>query len=650
MRTQRVKVPMRLVSSPFYADVALSVYVKVKALAARPEGCEAKAATIAAYLGLSKASAERGLSLLSCPAPDGVVELRSIRRTLPGGRGLSAVRRTRPVRRAEGFVWLPVAAAEDLTPRQLRAFAVITYTQRRGIALTEGELAGHLRHHSGPRAGQPITVAAAGAVVDELEAARWVTVQRRAGLRGRHQFIAHDFAPVPMEELVRPVPDAVSGTSEAVQSCSQGPVDNAPASSLVGEGSGLSAGEGSLANRESPRTDSPDDERALLSSAVGEVRVVAVENPAATRAQMNGRGGLALRAGENSKPVSPNPKHAKRPSGRGSVRPSYTGPALSMSPQVYAVLEPVNWLLARVNNPFVVRQIAREVGRQLQAGMEPDRLRHRLTARFAQVMPDEIRDPGRWLLGIALPRWGCGHFDCEAGTMWSTGHRCDVCADVTADTFAARQRDRRSEQGLCPEHSQRLDASGSCPSCAPTCTPAPELPGVPRPRGERICCSCRQVIPREVRIVIEGRCDTCWQDQTAPGPSPADTGAAPTTVLQPVQRVDWRGLVAQQASRSHSYEAANGPASRATRTTTMNDRKQGAGDGDVQRQPGAGGRRSVHAADPEDGAGADEVPGPADQEHLGGRAAARDLAAHRGAVCEGSAEEAAGRARRAPRR
>ncbi|MFC6137701.1 hypothetical protein ACFP3K_38215, partial [Streptomyces spororaveus] len=36
VRRQRVRVPMRLVSSPFYSDVALSVYVKVAALAARP--------------------------------------------------------------------------------------------------------------------------------------------------------------------------------------------------------------------------------------------------------------------------------------------------------------------------------------------------------------------------------------------------------------------------------------------------------------------------------------------------------------------------------------------------------------------------------------------------------------------------------------
>ncbi|WP_076971326.1 hypothetical protein [Streptomyces sparsogenes] len=62
-----------------------------------------------------------------------------------------------------------------------------------------------------------------------------------------------------------------------------------------------------------------------------------------------------------------------------------------MSARVYAVLEPVHWLLARVNNPFVVRQIAREVGRQLDSGIDAERLHHRLTARFRQG--DDLGDP-----------------------------------------------------------------------------------------------------------------------------------------------------------------------------------------------------------------------------------------------------------------
>ncbi|MFJ6792030.1 hypothetical protein [Streptomyces angustmyceticus] len=273
VRRQRIRVPMRLVASSD-PDVALSVYVKVKALGARPEGCQARAETIASYLGLSKPSVERGLKALSHPASDGVVELRSERRTLRGGRGTSAVRTVRPLRRGEAFVWLPVAAAEDLTPRQLRAYAVIAYAEQMGIALTEAELAGHLLHHSGKRAGQPLTAAAAGEVVDGLEVARWVTVHRRAGARGRHRFVAHDIAPMATEEIdEQPVADA----SPSAQERPAGPAEDAAqgaGSPLVGEGSGVRLGEGSLAKEESPRTDSPDDERALFFSAVGEVPVV----------------------------------------------------------------------------------------------------------------------------------------------------------------------------------------------------------------------------------------------------------------------------------------------------------------------------------------------------------------------------------------
>ncbi|WP_331742996.1 hypothetical protein OG239_42870 (plasmid) [Streptomyces sp. NBC_00868] len=469
VRRQRVKVPMRLVSSPFYPDVALSVYVKVKALAARPEGCQARSATIASYLGLSVASVERGLTPLTRPGPDGVVELWSNRRTLPGGKGESALRSVRPMTRTEKFVWLPVAASDDLTPRQLRAYAVIAFAEQMGIALTEGELAGHLRHHSGKRAGQPITAAAAGKVIDGLEAAKWVTVQRRAGAQSRHRFVAHDIAPTGAVRIGDPVEGTVP---EAVQECPQEPMSGAAQGSgspLVGEGSGPLVGEGSLTYKESPRTDSPDDERALNSPAVGEVPVVkvawVVESPADVAARSEGVGGVALRAGKIIQPSS-KPNGEKRSSkAGGSSRSSYTGPQLAMSPEIYAVLEPVHVLLERVNNSFVVRKIAREVGRQLRAGTAADRLQHRLRARLAKVMISDIRDPGRWLLGVALPRWGCGYQDCEAGVIWRTGAACELCAETVQDRLAARQREQRREQGLCPRHGSRPGRSGRCADC-----------------------------------------------------------------------------------------------------------------------------------------------------------------------------------------
>ncbi|MFI1621828.1 hypothetical protein ACH4VT_33445 [Streptomyces lydicus] len=509
---------MRLVSSSA-PDVALAVYVKVKALGARPEGCQARAETIASYLGLSKPSVERGLTALSRPASDGVVELRSVRRTMRGGRGTSAVRTVRPMKRAEAFVWLPVAAAEDLTPRQLRAFAVIAYAEQMRIALTEAELAGHLLHHSGTKAGQPITAAAAGEVVDGLEAARWVTVHRRGGAHGRHRFVAHDIAPPAAKEVDKqPLADA----SQTSRECPQEPVDDAAQGSgspLVGEGSGALVGEGSLANRESRTTDSPDDERALFSSAVGEVPVVdAVENPANVKARADVPGGLALRADENSQPSLSKPNDEKRSNGGGSARASYTGPRLSMSPQIYAVLEPVHWLLKRVNNPFVERKIAWEVGRQLAAGIDAERLHHRLTARFAKVMTSEIRDPGRWLLGVALPRWGCGHLDCETGVLWSSGRPCPVCQDVVADRRAERERVRREQRlaaGLCPEHGSRPSPSGSCGECEPVravaALPAQRAEGPPRGCCGECGCKIFLVGP----ALTDGLCKPCRTEVAA---------------------------------------------------------------------------------------------------------------------------------------
>ncbi|MCL3999231.1 SMC-Scp complex subunit ScpB, partial [Streptomyces lavenduligriseus] len=289
-RRQRVKVPLRLVTNPHYADVAVIAYVKIAALASRPEGCTAATATIAEYVGLSKASIERGMTQLMRPGPDGVVELSSTRRSLPGGCGTSAVRRTRPLSATERFVWIPVAAAEDLTPRQLRAYALIAYAQAQRIPLTESEIAGALHHHSGRRAGQPLTTAAAGQIVDGLEAKRWITVERRASVRGRHHFVAHDIPPA-AQDLACGQP---SSTAVAP-----------PTTSGPGEGSGSSADAGSLATKEEPRTDRPDDERASSSPAAGEVQVgEGVENHGPQPPHSDGEGDLALRADDHQTPLT----------------------------------------------------------------------------------------------------------------------------------------------------------------------------------------------------------------------------------------------------------------------------------------------------------------------------------------------------------
>jgi hypothetical protein len=487
-RQQRVKVPMRLVESPFYADAALSVYMKIQALGRRPEGCTAGAATLASYLGVSTSTVERGIAQLRRPAPDGVVELpENTRRSLPGGRGTTARRRVRPLTAVERFVWLPVAACEDLSPRQLRAYAVIAYAVVQKIPLTEGELAGFLRHHSGERAGQPITVEAAGQVVDALEASRWITVDRRAGAQGRHRFVAHDIPPAErpqacVEEVDTPEEAAVDNCLVPAPKASE-----AVSSSFAGDGSGPRPDDGSLANREDQKTARPDDERALPSPAVGEVQVSGgVENPDGPFARERGWDGLALRADKNTILPTTSMEKKQARSRVGGSRSSYDGPPLTLSARIYAVLEPVHWLLQQVGSTWVQRRIAREVGRQLRAGMEDDRLRHRLTMRLASTSLEEISDPGRWLLGVALPRWGCGHQDCESGVMWSTGAACAVCEEVVADRRATKQRELRRGRGLCPEHGSPPGPSGSCRDCEVEQTdtaPAVTVPAAREPEG-----------------------------------------------------------------------------------------------------------------------------------------------------------------------
>ncbi|MFC5239086.1 hypothetical protein [Streptomyces atrovirens] len=376
---------MRLVESPHYSDAALSVYVKVKALAQRPEGCTAGIATLASYLRLSESTVQRGLAQLRAAGPDGLVELpESRRRSLPGGYGTTARRQVRPMTSTERFVWLPVTASECLRPRLLRAFAVIAHAVAQKHPLTFRVLAEVLRHHSGPRAGLPLTTGAVTRIVERLNASGWITVHRRAGAHGRHLFGIRDGHP--------------------------------PASS--GDRSGTRTGEGSLAYKEDRRTDRPDDDADRASPAVGERQV---GGGAATGVAARGR--PAPRAED----TSPSPVRAVRTGHR-----PYAGPQLTFSPRLHSVLEPVRFLLEDLNT-YVQRRLGREIARQLDAGAGVERLRSRLTQRLATTFVEDIRDPGRWLLGVALPRWGCADPDCETGTLWSTGRRCRTCQEVIAN-------------------------------------------------------------------------------------------------------------------------------------------------------------------------------------------------------------------------
>lgn len=371
---QRVRVPLRVVVG-YYADAALPVYVKVAALSRRESGCEAGVAYLSGLLGLSRSTIERALTQLMRPAPDDdVAEVTSYRRTHRGGRGHTAVRRVRVAARTEHGAWVPTRAAEALSPRQLRAYAALSYATATGHHLTLADLGQVLRNRSGKKAGQPLDPRSVRRILRALEDLGWISVDRRAGYRGRHLYTVHD----------EPTHPALTADTD--------------------EGSGADLGEGSLASKEDHQTDSPNPPAAAVDIRRRREQVVArepVENP----------DGPAL------------PAAYRRP---------YAGPDLSLAPRIWRVLEPVQPLLAGLS-PYVVREAAREIGQQLNAGQDVERLRARLEFRFAST--EDIRDAGRWLLGAALkppePRPSrCGLADCEDGVMRYTDAPCKACDEL----------------------------------------------------------------------------------------------------------------------------------------------------------------------------------------------------------------------------
>ncbi|WP_189835907.1 helix-turn-helix domain-containing protein [Streptomyces zaomyceticus] len=446
---------MRLVESAYYSDAAVTVYIKIKALGVRKEACTAGLATLASYLGLSVSTVQRGLAELRSPAPDGVIELpESRRRTLRGGTGTTARRRVREMWPSERFVWLPVVASERLRPRLLRAYAVISFAVVQNMPLTERELAGHLRHHSGPKAGRPITTEAAGRIIDELAGSSWITVDRRAGARGRHLF-------------------SVLG-------------EETTPSSALDDLSGSDLDDRSLAYKEDLRIDRLENEPTPWSPAVGEPPVAepAHEPPATPRPVAASRD-HALRADDET----PSPS----PTSDSGGKPPYRGPQLTFSLRLHTVLEPVRFLLAGVG-AYVQRRIGQEISRQLENGTTVPRLQARLTHRLARTLIADIRDPGRWLLGVALPRWGCADPDCEAGVLWSAGVECRACREVIAER-AARRRSTPPPVALPLPTRPTAEAGLRAVTCCPECE-RPHLRG-----NSGLCAECR---PRPGLVPVPG--------------------------------------------------------------------------------------------------------------------------------------------------
>lgn len=442
-----VKVPLRLVVGVQYPDAALSTYVKVKALALRPERCTARVVRLAEYLGMSKSSVERGLRPLTRPdSVDGIVEVPTVRRTKRGGTGESAHRTVRPLAAGELWVRIPVRAAEALTPRLLRVYALLTYATARGIPVTAAELGEQLHHHTGQRAGQHLGERQARRLVDDLAATGWLTVHRREGEQGRHAYETHRH---PLHAVPATAPQAAPLEAPSPE---QLPLWQAESPDNK-DGSGSDLGDGSLATVEDHLTDRPDETQTVGGS---RRRRPTGSRPTTPASDLAGGtfGPGASRAPRGTHPT-PSPATAT----------PYGGPDLGWTRRIHESLAPARHLLDGASR-FMLRRVAREIGRQLDAAarnlMTPQRMAARIAARYRDART--IRDVGPWLLHVAIVPRSCGLPLCEDGRVWPTGEPCEICAHQRQTTSEHWRQARAFGERLAELQAARpADAEGAPP-------------------------------------------------------------------------------------------------------------------------------------------------------------------------------------------
>ncbi|WP_432124025.1 hypothetical protein [Streptomyces sp. C10-9-1] len=413
----RICVPLRLVVGAQYRDAALRVYIKIAALAQRPQGCRAKVETLAGWLDTSKSTIERGLRDLQNPDPvDGITEVLTTHKTSRDGTGESAHRTVREVDTDHGelYVWIPVRAADTLPCRLLRLYAAIAYAQARRMPLTVRELADHLRHESGDHEGETLTERQTSRLLDDLEATGWITIHRRQGPRGRHIYEAHTS---PLHAV--PAPQATTAVVVPAPRPS-GPEERPAPAEVVDVCPDIHDGP-APEDRDGPpcEEDRPTDRPGLTPPA-------AVSGSAVRRLSPVARGPV-----DNPAPAGCGPQGGRGTHGA-SRRRSGDGSAPTLSARAWTVLEPVRHLLDGETRGWEVARIEREIARQLATGTGMRRITDRLQRRYACT--DRVRHGARWILGAGLPRAtglsNCQLDACEDGTIWHTGHPCGVCADL----------------------------------------------------------------------------------------------------------------------------------------------------------------------------------------------------------------------------
>ncbi|MDX3024048.1 helix-turn-helix domain-containing protein [Streptomyces acidiscabies] len=370
--SQKVKVPRRVWGDRArYSPGAVAWHAQITALQARPERCRASVARLAEWMGDSKRTGERYLRELAVPGPDGVAELTVVRHTSAAGDGETAERWTRRPGRDEHFALVPIGAAKSLRHPLFVLYCALTYSCATHTPVTAAELGGVLG----------VTEMTARRMTTELERLGWITVDRRAGAHGRHEYEVHDHP-------LHPAPT----TPEAVSSDG---------------GSGASADGGSLATEEDAGL--TDVEKEPPTPVLGIRR----RRPTATSARARDlmvdtfgrRTGLDL---------TPAAWHT-----------------------VHHVLDPVRHRLPELT-AWEWERLVGDVLAQLADGQTPGRLHQRLQRRYAVMWtpttedtPDDgqgIRSIARWLIGPALARHGCERPDCETGVIWPDGTDCPTCA------------------------------------------------------------------------------------------------------------------------------------------------------------------------------------------------------------------------------
>lgn len=124
----------------------------------------------------------------------------------------------------------------------------------------------------------------------------------------------------------------------------------------------------------------------------------------------------------------------------------YGGPELRWTERIHVSLAPVRHLLQQPDaNRFLLRKVAREIGRQLDQAasnlMTAERMAARIATRYRDAGP--IRDIAAWLLAVGVVHRGCGQPLCEDGQLWPTGATCESC---TVNRQATSEHWRRARE------------------------------------------------------------------------------------------------------------------------------------------------------------------------------------------------------------